>query len=232
MRNCKKTAGRRLAITALLLLAPAAFAPAEETAPVHENRTVYGNLSTGLREVHFAARFPGFKEAVTGRFRALEIRSDTDFTINLKRPAKPELLDLYLEMIPVRFLRPKDTLACNSVVEAVFLGRPVDRRGKTVETLYSYSYLVCADSRLLSSNRLLDEYMEKYGNYDVKDYDRNQIVYQNVKGQYEVRVKPVTSSSQRPGLIITVTDEKLLKHAYDAWRGKLRAAEKAAKAEL
>ena len=235
MRYYKKTAESLslMTIAGLILLTYTAFASAAEVKEtLHDNRTVYADLSTGLQAVHFAGRFPGFKEAVTGLYRMLEIRSDTDFTINIKSDAKLGLLERYLERIPVRFLRPADTIACDSVVEAVFLGHPPDRRGKTPEALYSYSYLACADSTMISSNRLLDKYMEKYGNYDVKDYDRNQIVYQNVKGQYEVRVKPVTSSSKMPGLVITVTDEKLLKHTYDAWRRKLRAAEKSAKAGL
>ncbi|MFQ5433177.1 MAG: hypothetical protein ACE5EN_11820 [Nitrospinota bacterium] len=229
MRYCRKTA---IAVAALLMLVPASLAAAEKETVVHKNRTLYGDLSTGLRAAHFVSRFPGFKKALTGRYRALEIRSDTDFTINIKRPPKPVLLDRYLEIIPVRFLRPADTLACDSVVEAVFLGHPLDRRSRTPEVLYAYSYLICAGSTLLSSDRLMDEYMEKYGNYDAKDYDRNQIVYQNVKGQYEVRVKPVTSSNGKPALVITVTDEEQLKRTYDAWRRKVREAEKAAKAGL
>jgi hypothetical protein len=235
MRYYKNASARHsvTTIAAVVLLTSAALASgAEVKETLHDNRTVYANLSTGLQAVHFVGRFPGFKEAVTGLYRALEIRSDTDFTINIKSPAKLGLLERYLERIPVRFLRPADAIACDSVVEAVFVGHPPDRRGNTPEALYSYSYLVCADSTMISSNRLLDKYMEKYGNYDTKDYDRNQIVYQNVNRQYEVRVKPVTSSSKMPGLVITVTDEKLLKHTYDAWRRKLRAVEKSAKAGL
>ena len=205
---------------------------AEVKEKVHDNRTVYADLSTGMRSLSFMSRFPDFKETLTSLYRTLEIRSDTDFTINIKRPAKLGLLDRYLEKIPVRFFRPAKTLECDSVVEAVFLGHPLDRRGKTPEALYSYSYLTCADSTMISSNRLLDKYMEKYGNYDAKDYDRNQIIYKNVKEQYEVRVKPVTSASQKPALVVTITDQKLISHTYDAWRKKLRDVEKSAKAGL
>ena len=229
MRYFKKAA----AIFVLILSAGSAVAyGAEVKETVHDNRTVYGEISTGLQAAHFVTRFPGFKEVVTGLYRKLEIRSDTDFTINIKSDAKLGLLERYLERIPVRFLRPADTLACDSIVEAVFLGHPLDRRGITPEALYSYSYLTCAKSTMISSNRLLDKYMEKYGNYDAKDYDRNQIVYKNVNRQYEVRVKPVTSSSKMPGLVVTVTDELLLKHTYDAWRKKLREVEKSAKSGL
>jgi len=248
MRLYRKTAARHVitAITALVMLAITPFASAAEVKEtVHNNRTDYGDVSTGLRAVTFMNRFPGFKEAVTGLYLTLEIRSDTDFTINIRRPEKLGLIERYLEKIPVRFLRPADALACNSVVEAVFLGHPParpkrsygaagpgDRLGKTPETLYSYSYLACADSTLISSDRLLDKYMEKYGNYDAKDYDRSQIVYQNVKGQYEVRVRPVTSSSGKPALAITVTDDGIIKLAYDAWRKRLREVEESAKAGL
>lgn len=235
MGHCKKTAKRHIvtAVTVTVLLTMAAFASAAEKEPVvRHNRIDYGGVSTGLRAVHFTSRFPEFKEALTGIYLALEIRSDTDFSINIKRPEKLGLLERYLEKIPVRFLRRADRLNCNSVVEAVFLGHPADRRGKTPEALYSYSYLACAESVLISSNRLLDKYMEKYGNYSAKDYDRNQIVYQNVEEQYEVRVKPVTSSSGKPALAITITDEGVIKLAYDAWRKKLRDAERQAKAGL
>lgn len=197
-----------------------------------DNRTVYADLATGLRSTHFNSLFPGFKESVAGKYLALEQRSGTDFTINVKRPGNMGLLDRFLEKIPVRILRPSETLACDSVVEAVFLGHPSDRSGRKPEVLYSYSYLACAGTGEISPERFLDKYMEKYGNYDAKDYDRSQVVYHNVKDRYEVRVKPVASASGEPGLIITVTDNFFLKQVYDAWRRMVRKAEKAAKGRL
>lgn len=198
----------------------------------HKNRTVYAELDTGIPATQFLDLHPSFKEAVTANYLALEERSQTDYSITIKRADKVKLLDRYVEKITVRILRPPDVLKCDSIVEAAFLGRPPSRRNRTPESLYSYSYLVCAGTGDVTPQRLLDKYQEKYGNYDVKDYDRSQIVYNGVKESYEVRVKPVTASSGQAGLVITVTDYTILKIAYDGWRRRVRDAENSAMGRL
>lgn len=200
--------------------------------PVHENRIVYGGIKTGLRIEHFNSMFPGFTEFAAGSIYELEGRSATDFSIQTKRPTGLDLFDVYVRRIPASILRPPKPLECDSVQEGTFLKYPAAVNGKTKMVLYSYDYLVCADSGDISPSRLLEKYIEKYGNYDRKDYDRNQHIYLNTKNRYEVRVKPVSSGDKKAGLVITVTDSLVFKNVYGAWRAYVRELEKKAQEKL
>lgn len=195
--------------------------------PNGENKTTYGESRTGLRLEHFKHLFPGFSEAEKSFYVDFEKRSKTDFSLQIQRPDDLEFTERYLEKIPVRIFKAE--VVCDSPVEAVFLSGPKTEKGVPDEILYSYNYLACGGGGQISSELLLEKYMEKYGNYDEKDYDRNQYIYKKVKTGHELRVKPVLAESGEAGLLITVTSEAVLKKVYDAWRAWMRELESAVK---
>ncbi|GMT43034.1 MAG: hypothetical protein IEMM0002_1445 [bacterium] len=204
------------------------FIHAADAERATENKTVYGELKTGLKKEHFKHFFPAFSETVKSNYLDLEQRSKTDFSIYIRRPEEMELADSYLRKIPTRILKVDGAEKCDFPINAVFLLYPESRSGKRLELLYSYDYLACAGGGEITPKRLFDIYMEKYGNYDEKDYDRRQHIYTKVATNHEVRVKPVSSVSGEAGLVITVIDETVLKKIYNAWRAWIRGIEKAA----
>jgi len=209
-------------------MAPFLLVAAGET--VHTNKVVFGELRTQLRLMHFNKIFPNFSETLSGSFLELEERSKTDFTIDANRPFGFKMTDRFAGKIPARILKAENE-QCDRPLDALFLKHPDSgkRKGAGREFLYSFSYLACAGTGEISPGRALLKYMEKYGNYDRKDYDRNQHIYHNVNGRYEVRVKPVRTQKGEAGLVITVADKTVLKSAYDAWRRRIRELENAAR---
>ncbi|MDH5543280.1 MAG: hypothetical protein OEY64_09990 [Nitrospinota bacterium] len=200
----------------------------EKSAEIHFNRVIYGDVMTGMRLQHFSSIFPGFTETASGNFVDLEKRSKTDFTILVEKPLNIDLFGIFLKRIPISIFSTSDELACNTPQGARFLSHPPTREGAIKIILYSYDYLVCAGEGVVSGERLLEKYIEKYGNYDKKDYDRNQHIYFNVEKRYEVRVKPVKSKTGEGALIITVSDNEIFKEAYDSWRAYIRRIEESA----
>jgi len=198
-------------------------------APNGENRTVYGELKTGLRLEHFKHLFPGFRETVKSFYVDLELRSKTDFSFKIQRPDDMEFAERYLKKVPVRIFKASGTDGCDSPVEVVFLSYPETKDGGGREMLYSYGYLACGGGGEIAPELLMEKYMEKYGNYDEKDYDHNQYIYKKVKTGHEVGVKPVSTASGEAGLVITVTNGAVLKKVYDAWRAWMRELEDAVK---
>lgn len=193
----------------------------KKPSPRHENRVDYLGLPTGSTFGQFAVAHKGTVEKAVGNFLELENRSRTDFSYTLKRPKEFEGFDRFLRRIPVRIVNIMGADNCGMPLDAVFLGVPHDKGDR--ELLFSYSYVTCADDTLVTPGRFLDKYIEKYGMYDARDYDRGHHIYHNVQGRYEVRVKP--AAGKRAMLIITVSDNAVFSEAYKAWRSRLRRAE-------
>jgi len=201
--------------------------PAEP--PTHYNKTTYKKMHTGLRLVHFKQIHKAYKEKVKGKFTELELKSQTDFSIEVTRPQDLDLFDTYTKRIPASIFEPEKPLECGSPQNALFIDYPADSKGRVKSVLYSYEYFICAGEGIISANRLLEKYIEKYGNYEKKDFDRNQHIYTNVKKIYEVRVKPVTKKNGMAGLVITVSDSKIFLEVYSHWRKLVRNLENRAK---
>jgi len=216
---------------AYILLASSTLVNAEEKKeqPVRFNRVTYGDIVTGMRLQHFISVFPGFTEVAKGHFVDLEKRSETDYKILLQKPPNFDFFGIFLKRIPVSIYKASEELTCNTPQGSRFFSHPPTKEGVATRiVLYSYDYLVCAGEGVVSGERLLEKYIEKYGNYDKKDYDRNQHIYYNVENRYEVRVKPVKSKNGEGGLIISVSDNEIFKNVYDDWREYIRRIEESA----
>jgi len=194
-----------------------------------DNKTVYGELRTGLGLEHFNHLFPGFGETEKSFYIDLENRSKTDFSLNIQRQDEMEFTVRYLKRVPVRIFKISGAQSCDSAVEAVFLSYPETKASARREILYSSNYLACGGGGQIDPELLMEKYMEKYGNYDEKDYDRNQYIYKKVKTGHELRVKSISTASGEAGLVITVTNGAVLKKVYDEWRAWLRELENSVK---
>ena len=190
--------------------------------PPHENKVDYLSIPTGTEWEKFNATYAGFAEKTSGVFFDLEQKGKTDFTLTIQRPHGFDGFDRFIRRIPATISKLDKGERCGKPVEAVFLAIP--RKDGERRVLYSYRYLTCAADPLVSPTRFLDKYLEKYGLYDTKDFDRNQHIYYNVLGRYEVRVRPVKEGTMA-ALEIGVADSAVFTEAYKAWRGRLRGAE-------
>jgi hypothetical protein len=202
---------------------------AEKEKKVHNNRVEYGFIQTGMRDIQFDEMYPGFAESHSGNFLELENKSILDYSIHVFRPTNLELFDVYVRKIPATIKNPPAELICDYPQGGIFLVPPKTETGITRTLLYSYDYLVCIGEGEIGAKRLLEKYIEKYGNYDRKDYDRNQHIYYNVKERFEVRVKPVTSKDGVGALLITVYDSSVFEKTYKAWRAHIRRLEESSK---
>ncbi len=217
------------AATKAAVIPPAAkpdVTAAEPVPPAHDNKIDYLSLATGAEWNQFNAAYPGLAERTAGSFYDLEKKAGTDFKLTIKRPKGFDGFDRFIRRIPATIIALGGTARCGKPVEGIFLavpGKEGDRR-----VLYSYRYLICADDPLVSPTRFLDKYMEKYGLYDVKDFDRNEHIYYGVQKRYEVRVKPVKEGNVA-ALEIGVADDQVFVEAYKAWRARLRGAEESVK---
>lgn len=223
--DAKATTPATAATPAAKPTAPAATAP-EPAPPLHENKVDYLSLPAGTDWERFNSTYAGFAEKAAGSFIDLEKKAKTDFNIMLKRPRGFDGFDRFIRRIPVTIATLSDTERCGKPVEGIFVAVP--HQGGDRRVLYSYRYLICAGDPLVSPVRFLDKYFEKYGLYDVKDFDRNQHIYYGVQGRYEVRVRPVKEGNLA-ALEIGVADNAVFTEAYKAWRARLRSSEEAVK---
>ena len=217
-----------LAVAVFLAFSQAADTYAAEAQPAatpptttHSNKVDYLAVQTGEKMENFHSKYPGFTVKTSSNFLELEKRSALDFSILQRRPKGAVFFDRFVRVIQVKSYAAPEQGKCDSPSEAVSL----TMQDTGAEVLYSYSYTVCAGDTLVSPGRFLDKYMDKYGVYDEKDYDRTQHVYNGVQSRYQVRVKPVALASKAAALVITVIDEKVFADAYRAARVALRGAE-------
>lgn len=212
------------AFCAALLCAAAVYAADEKkTQPRHENRVDYLDPAPGADFAQFAAAYKGMGEKLTGNFLEMEKRAKTDFTFTLKRPKGFDGFERFIRQIPVRIMAAPQGDGCGKPVDAVFLGVP--RQKEMRELLFAYSFMTCSDEPMVTPARFMDKYIEKYGLYDGKDFDRGQHIYYNVRERFEVRVKPLAGPGGKAALVITVSDGAVFTEAYKAWRARLRQAE-------
>jgi len=202
---------------------------ADKEKKIHNNRVEYGFIQTGMRDIQFDEMYPGFVEAHKGSFLELERKSILDFSIHVSRPTNLELFDVYVRKIPTKVMKPPADLICDYPQGGTYLTPPKTETGIIRTRLYSYDYLVCIGEGEVSGKRLLEKYIEKYGNYDKKDYDRTQHIYYNIQDRFEVRVKPVTSKDGVGGLMITVFDSAVFEKIYKEWRAHIRQLEESSK---
>lgn len=111
---------------------------------------------------------------------------------------------------------------CGMIPRLIFLTGPE----KSTAELYAYEFTICDDSKLLNTETVLDQYIAKYGMYDAKDYDRNMIIYNEVKNRYRVGVTPLEGKNEKAGLTITIVDSEIFKLKYREWRLELKKARK------
>jgi hypothetical protein len=204
-------------LAALFAASPAVFAES----PARANKVDYLKVSPGDKMETFNSRYSGFAVKSSSNFLELEKRTALDYAIFVRRPKGAVFFDRFVRVIPAKIHSAPQPGQCDAPSEAVSL--TMAETGE--EVLYAYSFTACADDPLVSPGRFLDKYMERYGSYDEKDYDRGQHVYNNVNSRYQVRVKPVALPSKISALIITVIDEKVFNDAYRSARVKLRDAE-------
>ncbi len=221
-----KPDGKAAAAPAAKPAAPAVNAEEKPAPSSRDNKVDYLSLPTGTEWERFNAVYTGFAEKPAGGFFDLEQKAKTDFTLTIKRPRGFDGFDRFIRRIPVIIATLGGADRCGKPVEGIFLAVP--RKNGERRVLYSYRYLVCAGDPLVSPVRFLDKYMEKYGLYDVKDFDRNHHIYYNVQGRYEVRVRPVKEGNLA-ALEIGVADNAVFTEAYKAWRARLRGAEESVK---
>jgi hypothetical protein len=214
-----------LTIIACLVSFASGAPAAAPVAAQHDNKTDYLSISTGSDMAGFKAQYPGFSEKETGSFLELEKRAALDkaMAFYFRRPKDKKFFDRFVRHITVKTFAAKAN-QCNFPTDAVSLS--TGSGDKTEDKLYSYSFLVCADDPQVTPARMLDKYVEKYGLYDVKDWDREQYVYYKVKSRYKVMVKPLKTGATA-SLLITVVDDELFAQAYTDARFRLRKAENA-----
>jgi hypothetical protein len=111
-------------------------------------------------------------------------------------------------------------------------GPPPRGQNQPGGTMFSYEYNVCDATGLLSTDDMILQYMSKYGVHDARDYARNMIVYNNVRGELRVGVKPMEGAKDRAGVTITVVNDKVFREVYQSWRSLLRTADKRMKDEF
>ncbi|VAX19806.1 hypothetical protein MNBD_NITROSPINAE02-2175 [hydrothermal vent metagenome] len=113
---------------------------------------------------------------------------------------------------------------CGSTPRLVFLAGPPGQAG-SAPSLFVYEHIICDTTGLVPPDVMVDQYIAKYGMYDAKDYDRNQVVYDNVRKRYRVGVRPFVSTGKGSGgIVVTVVDEATFREKYFAWRATMQGA--------
>ncbi|MBI5179004.1 MAG: hypothetical protein HZA04_07060 [Nitrospinae bacterium] len=199
--------------------------PAYAADVAHENKVDYLGVTTGEAMEKVIALQPALKEQVSASFGEIQKRAATDFSLFLRHPKEGRYFDRFLNVMPVKIFSAP--LACGTMSEAISLLVPANAGDHAV--LYSYSFVSCANDPLVTPVRMVDKYVEKYGLYDEKDFDRNQHVYNKVLSRWQVRVKPVALADKGAALVITVIDETVFGEAYRLARFKLRQSEENSK---
>jgi hypothetical protein len=194
-----------------------------------ENRTDFGFYTAGM--AIFLENSPGYKESSRLVWRDYVKAADPK-NIWATAPAGYFVSDRIAAKLPVIVVTSPDQ-GCDTAPRLMFLAGP-PAQGKTQPggTLFSYEYNVCDATGLLSADEMIFQYMSKYGAHDAKDYGRNMIVYNNVRGELRVGVKPMESAKDRTGVTITVVNDKAFRDVYQSWRSLLRSADKRVKEEF
>ncbi len=224
-KTCRPLRGKTAALAIIICLSLSAFSA--PSAVAHDNKVDYVSVGTGNDLAAFRAGYPDFAEKYSGGFMELEKRASRDKTIfGFRRPKDKKYFESVVRQITARAYGSAAPEKCESPSEAVSLSFGRDKNA--VGALYAYSFLVCADDRSVTPARMLDKYVEKYGPYDARDWDRDERVYYNVRERYRVMVRPLKTASGNAGLMITVVDDGVFDRTYVEARARIRNGENAA----
>lgn len=216
---------KKAALTIIACLCLSAFFP--PSAGAHDNKVDYVAVGTGSDLAAFRARYTGLAEKYSGGFMELEKRASRDKTIfGFRRPKDKKYFESVVRQMTARAYGSAAPEKCESPTEAVSLSFGRDKNA--VGALYAYSFLVCADDPSVTPARMLDKYVEKYGPYDARDWDRDERVYYKVRERYKVMVRPLKTASGNAGLMITVVDDGVFDRTYVEARARIRNDENAA----
>ncbi len=189
-----------------------------------DNRIQFGSVTTGESLNAFIKLNKGYTKADPESWLKFSSANAKD---GMWAPAPDK--DVYsnrvlskLSTIVVSTQKPE----CGKVSRLLYLGSPPRPKGKPDITLYAYEYILCDITGFVSSSFMLDQYISKYGMYDLKDYDRGLVVYNDVKKRFRVGVKPYTADKEKAGLAITIVDNQVFRDKYLSWRIALKEAYK------
>ncbi|MBF0291858.1 MAG: hypothetical protein HQK86_06830 [Nitrospinae bacterium] len=212
----------------VLSLSGPSFAQAKQ-AKEREIRTDFGFFKAGMNI--FLEKSPGYKESSKLAWSDY-LKAGDPKNIWATAPAGFFVSDRIATKLPVIVVTSPDQ-GCDTAPRLLFLaGPPTSGPNQPGGTLFSYEYNVCDTSGLLSSDEMIFQYMTKYGVHDAKDYGRNMIVYNNVRGGLRVGVRPMEGAKDRAGITITVVNDNAFRDVYQLWRSLLRKSDKRAREEF
>ncbi len=213
--------------TILLVTALISASGAGEPKP-RFNRVSFGPVEPGQTLKLFLGSSKGYKKSDPVKW--IEFVKPDDVTrIWTPVPADMPLSQRALGRIPVIEVSGPEQ-KCGSTPRLVFLAGPPERGGSpgqegSAPSLFAYEHIICDTTGLVPPDVMVDQYIAKYGMYDAKDYDRNQVVYNNVRKRYRVGVRPFVSKGEGPGgIVVTVVDEAIFREKYLAWRATMQGA--------
>ncbi len=213
---------KRIIFVAIALHAASIVAFGDEMEP-RENRVVFGSFHTGQDMRLFNASHTGYTKAEEVDW--IKFNADIfDYTkIWAPLPEKRALARRTLSHIKVIEMT-KGKQACQSSPRSLFLKSPGAGGKLSVFRLYAYEFIICDNTKLLSPDDMIKQYVDKYGMYDEKDFDRKMIIYKNVLNRYRLGIRPYYGDKGESGLVMTVVDDDVFTETYIAWRGTLRTA--------
>ena len=198
------------------------FAFAQEK-PIRLNKVEFDLMTTGQRLEAFLSAYPHFAKSAPVSWEAYT-KNPFDYT-RMWTPL-PEG-----EYLPNRIAKTLDVVtltasapSCDMPPRVLFI-RGADGGGYGGYYLYAFEYNVCDITGMLTPAEMVQQYIAKYGVFDAKDYDRQMIIYRNVKSQYAVGARPATLEGNKTAITVTVADENVLKRALRSWRLALSTAE-------
>lgn len=196
---------------------------------LRENRTDFGFYTAGMGI--FLENSPNYKESSKLVWRDY-VKANDPKNIWASAPAGLFVSDRIAAKIPVIVVTSPDQ-GCETAPRLMFISAPPSgSKNQPGGTMFSYEYNVCDTTGLLSTDDMIVQYMTKYGVHDTRDYARNMIVYNNVRGELRVGVKPMEGAKDRAGVTITVVNDKVFREVYQSWRSLLRTADKRMKEEF
>ncbi|MFW2330804.1 MAG: hypothetical protein ACN4E2_00690 [Nitrospinota bacterium] len=199
--------GKLLALIYLLTMAGSIFAAETQK----NNRVVYGNIETKIDIKQFLRLYSQLKSEQVISLSSY-LRENDDQSRRLLIPYDQEISDNEKSLISLNILSQE--AACEEPSKAIFIFTPLGE-----EKLLSYDYILCDKTRLLKPAGMIRNYVIKYGLFNFKNFDKNQIVYTGVQSKYKVAVMPAEKIDENVAIRVTIVDDSLFK----AEIGKLRA---------
>ncbi len=196
-------------LIALLILSTAAIAGERE------NRVRYGDFRTGEGLQTFLIAHAGLER---GKGESWTSFSRRENEIWAPAPEKRSLSSVILDKMKVHTISTKDN-RCGASPRQVFLERS---NGKA--EMYAYEFNICDSSGLIDPVSSVEQYIRKYGMYDSKNYDRDMVIYDNVKKRFRVGAHPYNSENGVSGATVTIVDSVVFDEVYADWKVALRKA--------